>query len=120
MAWPPLTVDAGSQASGGSGVTGAFGTLTRADGTTQVTYLGNPLYYWKGDTKPTDTTGEGVNGFLVAGVSGPIPNPSSSVKPLSRLLSPVRPDGRPDHGADGLGAAFRLGRATGSRTSTAV
>jgi predicted lipoprotein with Yx(FWY)xxD motif len=81
VAWPPLTVDAGSQASGGSGVTGTFGTLTRADGTTQVTYLGNPLYYWKGDTKPTDTTGEGVNGFLVAGVSGPIPNPSSSVKP---------------------------------------
>ncbi len=81
VAWPPLTVEAGTQATGGSGVTGAFGTLDRGDGTTQVTYLGNPLYYWKGDSQPTDTTGEGVNGFLVAGVAGPIPNPSSSIKP---------------------------------------
>jgi len=81
VAWPPLLVPAGAQASGDTGVTGAFGTLTRADGTIQVTYLGNPLYYWKGDTKAGDTTGEDVNGFLVAGVAGPISAPDSSLKP---------------------------------------
>jgi predicted lipoprotein with Yx(FWY)xxD motif len=81
VAWPPLLVATGGAASGGSGVTGAFGTLTRADGTVQVTYMGLPLYYWKGDSAPTDTTGEGVNGFLVAGTSGPIPAPSASGKP---------------------------------------
>ena len=81
VAWPPLLVPAGGQATGGSGVTGAFATLTRDDGTVQVTYLGMPLYYWKGDSAPTDTTGEGVNGFLVAGASGPIPAPSDSGKP---------------------------------------
>ncbi len=80
VAWPPLTVAAGGQASGGSGVTGAFATLTRSDGTIQVTYMGLPLYYWKGDSKPADTTGEGVNGFLVAGVAGPIPVPSASIQ----------------------------------------
>ena len=81
VAWPPLLVATGGAASGGSGVTGAFGTLTRADGTVQVTYMGMPLYYWKGDSAATDTTGEGVNGFLVAGVNGPIAAPSPSGKP---------------------------------------
>jgi predicted lipoprotein with Yx(FWY)xxD motif len=65
-AWPPLAVSAGATATGGAGVTGTFGTLTRADGTTQVTYNGKPLYGWQGDTKPGDVTGDGVNGFAVA------------------------------------------------------
>jgi predicted lipoprotein with Yx(FWY)xxD motif len=80
-AWPPLTVAAGGQATAGSGVTGTLATLTRADGTIQVTYAGLPLYYWKGDTKPGDITGEGVNGFLIATVGGPAPVPSASGKP---------------------------------------
>ena len=29
----------------------------------QVTYNGHPLYYFVGDTKPGDTTGEGINAF---------------------------------------------------------
>jgi predicted lipoprotein with Yx(FWY)xxD motif len=47
-------------------VTGTFGTLTRADGSIQVTYNGLPLYGWQGDTKAGDVTGHGVNGFSVA------------------------------------------------------
>jgi len=86
-AWPPLTTT--GQPAAGSGVTGQLGTLTRADGTTQVTYGGLPLYYWQGDTKAGDVTGNGVNGFsvaLVGGVapaasaSGAAPAPSSSAK----------------------------------------
>ncbi|MGH2407694.1 MAG: COG4315 family predicted lipoprotein [Candidatus Limnocylindrales bacterium] len=65
-AWPPLTVAAGGSATGGAGVTGTFATLTRDDGTIQVTYNGLPLYGWQSDTKPGDVTGQGVAGFTVA------------------------------------------------------
>jgi predicted lipoprotein with Yx(FWY)xxD motif len=65
-AWPPLTVPTGATATAGTGVTGTLGTLTRADGTMQVTYNGMPLYGWQGDSKPGDVTGNGVNGFSAA------------------------------------------------------
>ena len=65
-AWPPLSVPAGTTATAGAGVTGTLGTLTRADGTIQVTYNGLPLYGWQSDTKPGDTTGDGINGFSAA------------------------------------------------------
>lgn len=81
VAWPPVLVATGGSATPGEGVTGTFATLTRADGTVQVTYQGLPLYGWKGDTKPGDTTGEGVNGFVVATLGGPVPVPSSTGKP---------------------------------------
>ncbi len=62
----------------GTGVTGQLGTLTRPDGTTQVTYQGMPLYYWQGDAKAGDVTGNGVEGFAVATVGGADPAPSAS------------------------------------------
>ena len=65
-AWPPLAVAAGGSATAGPGVTGTLGTLTRADGTTQVTYKGLPLYGWMNDTKPGDVTGQNIAGFTVA------------------------------------------------------
>ena len=77
-AWPPLTAGAGQQPSAGPGVTGRLGTFARSDGTTQVTYQGLPLYYWQGDAKPGDATGQGVGGFSVATVGGAAPAPSSS------------------------------------------
>jgi predicted lipoprotein with Yx(FWY)xxD motif len=56
--WPPLTVAAGATPSGGSGVTGTLGTITRADdGTLQVTYKGLPLYFFSGDTAAGDANG---------------------------------------------------------------
>jgi len=75
-AWPPLPTT--GQPSAGAGVTGQLGTLTRADGTTQVTYDGLPLYYWEGDAKPGDETGNGIDGFAVATVGGvgSMPQPS--------------------------------------------
>ncbi len=79
--WPPLTAAAGQQIVGASDVTGTFATLTRADGSIQVTYNGLPLYYWVQDTKASDVTGQGVNGFSAALVSGggsatPAPSPT--------------------------------------------
>jgi predicted lipoprotein with Yx(FWY)xxD motif len=58
--WPPLTVTSASDVTAGSGVTGAIGTITRTDGTMQVTLGGHPLYYYSGDSKAGDTTGQGL------------------------------------------------------------
>jgi predicted lipoprotein with Yx(FWY)xxD motif len=55
--WPPLTVQAGTAPTAGSGVTGTLGTITRDDGSTQVTYNGLPLYFYGGDKSPGDTSG---------------------------------------------------------------
>jgi predicted lipoprotein with Yx(FWY)xxD motif len=60
--WPPLI--AGGKPKAGSGVDASMlGTTKRADGTTEVTYAGHPLYYFAGDTAPGQTTGQGNNGF---------------------------------------------------------
>ena len=44
--WPALTVPGGSTPSGGPGVTGTLATITRDDGSLQVTYNGLPLYFF--------------------------------------------------------------------------
>jgi predicted lipoprotein with Yx(FWY)xxD motif len=75
-AWPPLATTGQPKAS--SGVTGQLGTLARADGSIQVTYGGLPLYYWEGDTKAGDVTGNGIEGFSVATVGGVVAQPKSS------------------------------------------
>ena len=77
-AWPPLTVTAGQQPAGGSGVTGQLGTFSRSDGSVQVTYNGLPLYYWQGDAKPGDAAGQGVGGFSMAQATSGAPKPSKS------------------------------------------
>lgn len=55
--WPPLTVAAGATPTGGSALTGTLGTITRGDGTLQVTYNGKPLYFFKNDKAPGDANG---------------------------------------------------------------
>jgi predicted lipoprotein with Yx(FWY)xxD motif len=55
--WPPVK----GPATAGSGVTGTLGTITRSDGTTQVTYDGHPLYTYVADTAPGEAKGNGVN-----------------------------------------------------------
>jgi predicted lipoprotein with Yx(FWY)xxD motif len=40
-----------------------FGTITRADGKKQTTYMGWPLYYYSLDVKAGDTLGEGFGGI---------------------------------------------------------
>jgi predicted lipoprotein with Yx(FWY)xxD motif len=75
-AWPPL--ESKGRPTAGTGVTGQLGTLTRSDGATQVTYRGLPLYYWMGDTKAGDATGDGVEGFSIATVTGSAPAPKAS------------------------------------------
>jgi len=61
-AWPPVTAT-GSVTAGGSAVASDLGTITRSDGTKQVTYDGHPLYYFSGDSGAGTATGQGSDGF---------------------------------------------------------
>jgi predicted lipoprotein with Yx(FWY)xxD motif len=61
-AWPPVTAT-GQPTASGSVNAGDLGTITRSDGTKQVTYDGHPLYYFAGDTGPGMDHGQGVDGF---------------------------------------------------------
>lgn len=58
-AWPPLSVP---NPTGSSEVLGELGTITRDDGSPQVTYDGKPLYHYSGDASPGATDGDGVGG----------------------------------------------------------
>ncbi len=55
--WPPLTVAAGTTPTAGPGASGKLGTITRQDGSLEVTYNGLPLYFYQGDHAPGDTNG---------------------------------------------------------------
>ena len=55
--WPPLLVDASTE------VSGDWTLVDRTDSDQKiVAYKGWPLYLWIKDTKPGDTTGDGVGG----------------------------------------------------------
>jgi predicted lipoprotein with Yx(FWY)xxD motif len=58
--WPPMPAQ--GEPTGGEGVTGQLGTITRADGTSQATYNDQPLYMYSGDASPGDTNGDGSGG----------------------------------------------------------
>jgi predicted lipoprotein with Yx(FWY)xxD motif len=58
----PSAIAAGASAKAGSGVSGTLASITRADGGTQATYNGAPLYYYAPDTKAGDTIGQGSGG----------------------------------------------------------
>lgn len=58
--WPPVVAASGTPTA--SGVTGQLGTITRTDGTKQVTLAGMPLYLYAGDSHAGDVTGQGVGG----------------------------------------------------------
>jgi predicted lipoprotein with Yx(FWY)xxD motif len=61
-AWPPVTTAAAP--SGGAGAVAAdLGTITRTDGTRQVTYKGHPLYFFIKDKDNGDAYGQGAKAF---------------------------------------------------------
>lgn len=96
-AWPPLTVASGQQPIAGPGVTGQLATFTGPDGKTWVTYNGLPIYFWQGDTKAGDTTGQGVNGFTVAKVSGGAAGSGNASAAPSQAATPA-PSATPSGG----------------------
>ena len=59
--WPALAATAGDAPSGD------YTVITRDEGAKQWAYKGKPLYYWSGDKKPGDKTGDGyVNAWHLA------------------------------------------------------
>ena len=61
-AWPPATTT--GRPTGGSGVSSSkLGETKRADGMTQITFSGHPLYYFSGDSAAGQTNGNGVTAF---------------------------------------------------------
>jgi len=79
QAWPPLLTTGPVTITGKYTVASDLGTITRTDGTKQVTYGGHPLYYYAGDTAPGQTKGQGVGGvwFLI----GPVANIMNGATP---------------------------------------
>ena len=60
--WPPVLTH-GKPVAGPGVRASLLGTTKRKDGKLEVTYKGHPLYYWVGDRKPGQTTGQGLNQF---------------------------------------------------------
>ena len=60
--WPAVTVKGHVTAADGAKAAD-LGTITRSDGTKQVTYSGHPLYYFAGDSGPGQTSGQGSDNF---------------------------------------------------------
>jgi predicted lipoprotein with Yx(FWY)xxD motif len=60
--WPPVTTGAEAHASGAA-VSADLGTITRSDGTKQVTYKGHPLYFFAKDKDSGDAYGQGSKAF---------------------------------------------------------
>jgi len=80
--WPPLTVASGATITGPSGATAAFATISRTDGTTQVTYNHWPLYYYAGDSKTGDTTGQDFGKvWFVMPLNGQFTAPAPAASP---------------------------------------
>ena len=89
--WPPLVVPSGMTAPTGlAGFSGVFATSTRADGTTQLTYDGAPLYTFAKDAKPGDINGQGVGGVWWT-VVAPTAAKSAAASPPSTSLVKTAP-----------------------------
>jgi predicted lipoprotein with Yx(FWY)xxD motif len=62
-AWPPLLDEAGEPQPSNGAAASRLGTITRADGSRQVTYAGHPLYAFGGDKQPGEANGNGSTAF---------------------------------------------------------
>lgn len=60
VTWPPYTATSGTVLIAGTGVNGKLSTIARSDGSLQLTYNGQPLYFYDKDVNPGDTNGQGV------------------------------------------------------------
>ena len=97
-AWPPVPATGQLTAAGGVKASD-LGTITRSDGTKQVTYDGHALYYFAGDSGAGQANGQGSDSFgakwwLVApsgaqitgtdtAAAAPAPTPATSSAPSS-------------------------------------
>jgi predicted lipoprotein with Yx(FWY)xxD motif len=64
-AWP-VDQSSGTPKAGSGVKASLLGTISRGDGTTQVTYDHHPLYYYSGDSGAGQQNGQGVDAFGAA------------------------------------------------------
>lgn len=87
--WPPLLVKPGQKPTVGAGANGRLvGTIRAAHGMRQVTYAGFPLYFFAGDKRAGQTTGQGFHSewyvvsttgaFVKHAVAKPAPAPTTT------------------------------------------
>ena len=94
-AWPPVTTTGTATATGGAKASD-IGTITRSDGTKQVTYDGHPLYYFAGDSGSGMASGQGSDGFgakwwLVAPTGSDVTAAVASFTAGSSAAAPAAP-----------------------------
>jgi predicted lipoprotein with Yx(FWY)xxD motif len=92
-AWPPLAATGAPTATSGANAT-LLGTTKRADGTTQVTYNGHPLYRFVKDQNAGETNGQGVaafggSWFAVTVAGNRAGHPSSAKAPAAAAPAPA-------------------------------
>ena len=85
--WPPLVAPGALAA----GVPGALGTVSRPDGTTGVTYGGEPLYRFSGDSAPGDTNGQGVGGVWFVVTAAAASSPATTGPPVTAATATSKP-----------------------------
>jgi len=66
--WPPFLTNISTLSVPATLSASSFNTIKYANGSTQLTYKGYPLYYFVGDTKAGQVSGNGVGGFFAATV----------------------------------------------------
>ena len=94
-AWPPVPATGTLTATGGAKASD-LGTITRSDGTKQVTYDGHPLYYFVGDSAAGQTNGQASDNFgakwwLVAPSGADITGTDTAVAAAANAPAPAAP-----------------------------
>jgi predicted lipoprotein with Yx(FWY)xxD motif len=114
-AWPPLMGDGATV--GGGLAAGDFGTTTRKEGGTQVTFKGWPLYLFAGDAAAGDTKGQGLNdkwyvvdatGAMVGAAAAPAASAAASATTGSGVAVNVASTSLGDILADGKGMTLYI------------
>lgn len=106
--WPPVVAPDGAAPEIAGVDRSIVGTLTRPDGTVQVTLRGWPLYRYTGDTEPGQANGEGVRGAWHAiGTDGKpaVANAAGGSAGTSTAESGSTPDSGSDSGSDSDGSS---------------
>ncbi|MGI8920289.1 MAG: COG4315 family predicted lipoprotein [Solirubrobacteraceae bacterium] len=89
--WHPLTAPGGTRP---SGTVPSLATVTRPDGTAQVTFKGQPLYTFVKDKKPGDATGQGIKDvgmWTAVRASARASSTPASTPPATTTQAPVSP-----------------------------
>jgi predicted lipoprotein with Yx(FWY)xxD motif len=117
-AWPPVTAT-GSVTAGGSAMASDLGTITRSDGTKQVTYDGHPLYYFAGDSGAGQANGQGSDGF---GAKWWLVSPSGSdvTAAVTSFTAGSSGSGSSGSGSSGSGSSGSTPAATPSTSKAAA